>query len=58
MPHSYQCAGKAPAKVIIVTMHQPPAVTPMRAAGSTSAIRPLPVTFRASGHDEKHTGNF
>ena len=36
-PHSYQCAGKRPAKVIIVTMHQPPATIPMRATSTAAA---------------------
>jgi transcriptional regulator with XRE-family HTH domain len=30
--HSYECAGEKPAKAIIVTMHQPPAVMPLRGA--------------------------
>lgn len=34
-PHSYMCAGKRPASVLIVTMHQAPAMQPagLRAAG-------------------------
>jgi transcriptional regulator with XRE-family HTH domain len=39
-PHSYQCAGKKAAKVIIVTMHQAPAAIPLRAA-SSAATRPV-----------------
>ena len=30
--HSYKCAGKKPAKAIIVTMHQAPPALPLRAA--------------------------
>jgi transcriptional regulator with XRE-family HTH domain len=37
--HSYQSAGKKPAGAIIVTMHQPPAVMPLRAA---SPAKPAP----------------
>ncbi len=36
-PHSYQCAGKRAAKVIIVTMHQAPVAIPLRAASSVVA---------------------
>jgi transcriptional regulator with XRE-family HTH domain len=36
-PHSYQCAGKKPAKAIIVTMHQPPPALPLRAANTPRA---------------------
>jgi mannose-6-phosphate isomerase-like protein (cupin superfamily) len=35
-PHSYQCAGKRAAKVIIVTIHQPPATIPMRAVNAAA----------------------
>jgi transcriptional regulator with XRE-family HTH domain len=35
-PHSYQCAGKRAAKVIIVTMHQAPAAIPMRAVNTAA----------------------
>ena len=40
-PHSYQCAGKRAARVIIVTMHQPaqPMSMPMRAP---TGVRPTP----------------
>ena len=49
-PHSYVCAGKKPADVLIVTMHQPPAAQPvtlLRAA----APRALPgaVVAQAAG---------
>lgn len=54
--HSYQCAGKTPARVIIVTMHQPPSAIPMRAASNTPP-RPGPVIARTGG-EEKPTGNF
>lgn len=54
--HSYQCAGKTPARVIIVTMHQPPSAIPMRAA-STGPQRPGPVMARPAG-EEKPAGNF
>jgi len=36
-PHSYQCAGKNPARVIIVTMHQAPTAFPL-------SLRTAPVT--------------
>ena len=54
-PHSYQCAGKKAARVIIVTMHQAPAAIPLRASsGGTGsgrgAFRRQP---RCSGADEK-----
>ena len=38
-PHSYQCAGKAATKVIIVTMHQPPAAIPMRPRAHSATTR-------------------
>jgi Predicted transcriptional regulators len=56
-PHSYQCAGKAPAKVIIVTMHQPPAAMPMRAASTPATTRPYSIGPRPSG-EEKPISNF
>lgn len=55
-PHSYQCGGKAPTKVIIVTMHQPPAATSMRATSTAATTRPMPAL--KTGGEEKHTGNF
>jgi transcriptional regulator with XRE-family HTH domain len=57
-PHSYQCAGKRPAKVIIVTMHQPPAAIPMRATSTAASPRPMPATARPSGTEEKPTNAF
>ena len=57
-PHSYQCAGKRPAKAIIVTMHQPPATIPMRATSTAAAPRAMPATARASGAEEKPTNSF
>jgi transcriptional regulator with XRE-family HTH domain len=44
-PHSYQCAGKKSAKAVIVTMHQAPAASPMRAA--STAVTPRPTTAAA-----------
>jgi transcriptional regulator with XRE-family HTH domain len=38
-PHSYQCAGKKPAGAIIVTMHQPPAATPLRGVSTVVAMK-------------------
>ena len=39
-PHSYQCAGKNPARVVIVTMHQAPAQAALpRSAGATLPAR-------------------
>jgi transcriptional regulator with XRE-family HTH domain len=40
-PHSYVCAGKKPAGVLIVTMHQPPPVQPVAVMRQTGA-RGLP----------------
>jgi transcriptional regulator with XRE-family HTH domain len=57
-PHSYQCAGKKPTKVIIVTMHQPPAAIPMRATGNASAPKSAPAAARPSGTEEKPTSSF
>jgi transcriptional regulator with XRE-family HTH domain len=57
-PHSYQCAGKAPAKVIIVTMHQPQAAMPMRATSTSATPRVAPAGSRTGGSDDRHTGNF
>lgn len=57
-PHSYQCAGKAPTKVIIVTMHQPPAAMPMRASSTSISTRLMPPGSRSGSTDDKHTGNF
>ena len=51
-PHSYQCAGKKAAKVIIVTMHQPPAAIPLRGAGAGRS--PLP--GGRGGAEEKVVG--
>jgi transcriptional regulator with XRE-family HTH domain len=36
-PHSYQCAGKKPAGAIIVTMHQMPAMLPLRGTSGKTA---------------------
>ncbi len=44
-PHSYLCAGKKPADVLIVTMHQAPAAQPvtiLRGASPSVVQRPLP----------------
>jgi transcriptional regulator with XRE-family HTH domain len=57
-PHSYQCAGKAATKVIIVTMHQPPSAVPMRAASALVAGRTMPASVRPGGVEEKPTSNF
>ena len=57
-PHSYQCAGKAPARVIIVTMHQPPAATPMRGVGAQSNVRPLTLGLRSGSSEDRQTSNF
>jgi transcriptional regulator with XRE-family HTH domain len=51
-PHSYQCAGKRAAKVIIVTMHQAPAAIPMRAATAAPAIRAAQAGARLSALGE------
>ncbi len=51
-PHSYECAGKKAAKVIIVTMHQAPAAIPLRAAGSALVVKTLPSGARTGGPDE------
>jgi transcriptional regulator with XRE-family HTH domain len=51
-PHSYQCAGKKAAKVIIVTMHQAPSAIPLRAVGG-GAMRPLGGEARTGGGSEK-----
>jgi mannose-6-phosphate isomerase-like protein (cupin superfamily) len=51
-PHSYQCAGVKPATAIIVTMHQPPANTPLRSASSMAAVRPSAIgPARTAGGD-------
>jgi transcriptional regulator with XRE-family HTH domain len=55
-PHSYQCAGKRAAKVIIVTMHQPPAAMPLRAASGATMGRPTGAAGKMSGADEKAMG--
>ena len=57
-PHSYQCAGKAPAKVIIVTMHQPPAAIPMRGAGISANVRPLTLGLRSANSEDRQPSNF
>jgi transcriptional regulator with XRE-family HTH domain len=57
-PHSYQCAGKVPVRVIIVTMHQPPSTMPMRAANAPATARTMPGAVRPPGIDDKHTSNF
>ena len=57
-PHSYQCAGKAPTKVIIVTMHQAPAAIPMRASGSLAAVRTMSPSTRPASVEDKPTSNF
>jgi transcriptional regulator with XRE-family HTH domain len=55
-PHSYQCAGKRAAKVIIVTMHQPPAMIPLRAASGATMGRQAPAAGKAGFADEKAAG--
>jgi transcriptional regulator with XRE-family HTH domain len=50
-PHAYQCAGKKPATAIIVTMHQPPANAPLRAASSTPAARPSVIAQARTGEE-------
>lgn len=55
-PHSYQCAGKRAARVVIVTMHQPPAVTPMRAPVASGRVG-LTGSKAGSGED-RPAGNF
>jgi transcriptional regulator with XRE-family HTH domain len=57
-PHSYQCAGKASTRVIIVTMHQPPASMPMRAASTPATSRPITLGPRPGSPEEKPVGNF
>lgn len=52
-PHSYQCAGKQPARVIIVTMHQAIAPTPLRASGSASITRSAPAANKSAVTEEK-----
>jgi quercetin dioxygenase-like cupin family protein len=52
-PHSYQCAGKRAAKVIIVTMHQAPSAIPLRAAAATRGTLP---GAKESPADEKVAG--
>lgn len=54
--HSYQCAGKRPTKVIIVTMHQAPAMIPLRAASATPTVRATPATTKVAALDEKPAG--
>jgi transcriptional regulator with XRE-family HTH domain len=56
-PHSYQCAGKRPTKVIIVTMHQAPAAIPMRATSAAPAVRTAPVAGKNAGLEEKPAGS-
>ena len=56
-PHSYECKGKRPARVIIVTMHQPPAMVPLRAA-SAPAPRPGLAAAKSAAADEKLAGGF
>ena len=52
-PHSYQCAGKRAAKVIIVTMHQGPAAIPLRATGATAVPRGVTAGAKNDGPEEK-----
>ena len=52
-PHSYQCAGKRAAKVIIVTMHQPPPAIPLRATGATAVARGVTAGAKNNGPEEK-----
>jgi quercetin dioxygenase-like cupin family protein len=54
-PHSYQCAGKRAAKVIIVTMHQPPAF-PMRTQVAVATPRGPLIGARSGGPEEKSAG--
>jgi transcriptional regulator with XRE-family HTH domain len=58
MPHSYQCSGKTPVKVIIVTMHQPPSTMPLRGNSAPAATKIMPSGVRTIGSEEKHTSNF
>jgi transcriptional regulator with XRE-family HTH domain len=53
-PHSYQCAGRRAAKVIIVTMHQPPSAIPMRAVSAPA--RAVAGDAKAGGLIEKPAG--
>jgi len=55
-PHSYQCAGKTPTRVIIVTMHQAPAAIPMRAVNAAAAVRIAPAAVKLADLDEKPAG--
>jgi transcriptional regulator with XRE-family HTH domain len=55
-PHSYQCAGKRSARVVIVTMHQPPPAVPVRAP--SAAARPVPPGARILSPEERPSGNF
>jgi quercetin dioxygenase-like cupin family protein len=51
-PHSYQCAGKRAARVIIVTMHQPPQAMPMRASNTTQGLRTMPGAKPGAGEEK------
>ena len=51
-PHSYQCAGKRAARVIIVTMHQPPQAMPMRASSTTPGLRTMPGAKAGAGEEK------
>jgi mannose-6-phosphate isomerase-like protein (cupin superfamily) len=48
--HSYRCAGKRPARAIIVTMHQAPPAIPLKAA-SAAAKTPAAGPSKANGAD-------
>jgi transcriptional regulator with XRE-family HTH domain len=52
-PHSYQCAGKRAARVIIVTMHQAPQAVPMRAVSTPPGPRATPSGAKANGAEER-----
>jgi mannose-6-phosphate isomerase-like protein (cupin superfamily) len=51
-PHSYQCAGKRAARVIIVTMHQPPQAMPLRASSTTPGLRTMPGAKAGTGEEK------
>jgi transcriptional regulator with XRE-family HTH domain len=55
--HSYQCAGKKAAKVIIVTMHQGPAAAPLRAVSTMHTVRAVLGGVKSSGADERPAGS-
>lgn len=42
--HSYKCSGKKPATAIIVTMHQLPAIAPLRSLSPATGARPAAIS--------------